>query len=38
MEQSNLFRFSMDNALEMILVFDTQGRIVYTNLSAEKQL
>lgn len=38
MEQSNLFRFSIDNALEIIIVFDTEGTIIYTNLSAERQL
>ena len=36
--ESNLFRFSMDNASEIILIFDTTGRIIYANKSATQQL
>ena len=38
MEQNKLFQFSMDNALEMILIFDGSGRICYANKSAERLL
>lgn len=38
MEQSNLFRFSIDNALEIIIIFDAEGTVIYTNLAAEKKL
>ncbi len=38
MEQRALFQFSMDNALEMIIMFDVGGTIVYANQSAKKQL
>ncbi len=38
MEQKALFQFSMDNALEMIIMFDAGGTIVYANQSAQKQL
>lgn len=38
MEQSGLFQFSIDNALEMILIFDGSGRIVYANQIAGKLL
>lgn len=38
MEQGNLFRYSIDNALEIIIIFDAEGTIIYTNLSAERQL
>lgn len=34
MEQSGLFQFSIDNALEMILVFDECGKIEYANQMA----
>lgn len=34
MEQSGLFQFSIDNALEIILIFDGCGKIVYANQSA----
>lgn len=38
MEQKALFQFSMDNALEMIIIFDASGTIMYANHSAKKQL
>ena len=38
MEQSSLFQFSIDNALEIILIFDADGTIMYANQSAESQL
>lgn len=31
----NLFRFSIDNALEFVIVFDSDGKIVYANQTAE---
>lgn len=37
MEES-LFRFSIENAIEIIIVFNITGRIIYANPSAEKQL
>lgn len=38
MEQKSIFQFTIDNACEMILVFDDQGKILYANQSANKQL
>lgn len=38
MEQGGLFQFSIDNALEIVLIFDGSGRIVYANQSAKRQL
>lgn len=38
MEQEGLFLFSMDNAIEMALVFDVSGNITYANTSAKQQL
>ncbi len=38
MEQSGLFQFSMDNALEIIIIFNEDGIIVYANQSARRQL
>lgn len=38
MEQRDIFQFSMENALEMILIFDDDGRIVYANQSAQQML
>lgn len=38
MNQYSLFRFSIDNAMEMILIFDDSGTILYANQSAGKVL
>ena len=38
MEQSGIFQFSLDNALEMILVFDSEGRFIYANQKAKTLL
>ena len=38
MNQDDLFQFSMDNALEIIIMFDASGTIVYGNQSAKRQL
>ena len=34
MEQNSLFRFSIDNAMEMVFIFDDSGTILYANRSA----
>lgn len=38
MEQSSLFQFSIDNALEIVIVFDESGTIIYANQTAKQQL
>lgn len=38
MGQNGLFQFAIDNALEIILIFDGCGRIVYANQAAKRQL
>ncbi|MBQ7955454.1 MAG: hypothetical protein IJ282_06850 [Lachnospiraceae bacterium] len=38
MEQNGLFQFSIDNALELILVFNDSGIITYANQAAKNQL
>lgn len=38
MERDDIFQFSMDNALEMIIVFNKNGTIIYANKSAEQKL
>lgn len=38
MEQNDLFQFSMDHALELIFVFESNGLITYANLAAKQQL
>ena len=38
MEQHNYFQFTLDNALEMILVFNGEGRIIYANQKAKTLL
>lgn len=38
MEQSRLFQFSIDNALEIILLFGTNGEIIYANQAAKEKL
>ena len=38
MERNALFQFSIDNALEIILIFDENGTIVYSNKTAVQQL
>lgn len=38
MERNALFQFSIDNALEIILIFDESGTIVYSNKMAVQQL
>ena len=38
MNQNSLFQITMDNALEIILIFDVRGKIVYANRAAEKLL
>lgn len=35
MEQDRYFQFPLDNALEMILIFDSEGRIRYANKKAK---
>lgn len=34
MDQNSLFRFSIDNAMEMVFIFDDSGKILYANGSA----
>ncbi len=34
MDQNSLFRFSIDNAMEVILIFDDSGTILYANRAA----
>ena len=36
--QDSIFRFSMDNALEMAFIFENNGKIIYANKSAKQQL
>ncbi len=38
MDQNSLFRFSVDNAIESILIFDDSGTILYANRTAGKAL
>ena len=38
MGQNSLFQFSIDNALEIIVIFDDGGTILYANQSAKEQL
>lgn len=38
MWQKSLFQFSVDNALEMVIMFAEDGRVLYTNKSAQKKL
>jgi len=38
LSQNSLFRFSIDNAMEIILIFDDSGTILYGNRSAEGAL
>lgn len=38
MEQGSYFRFSVDNAIEMVLFFDKEGRILYANDKAKTLL
>lgn len=38
MEQNDLFQFSMDHALEIVLIFGEDGVITYANQSAKRQL
>ena len=38
MNQNSLFRFSIDNAMEIIFIFDDSGTILYANQSAGKAL
>lgn len=38
MEQNSLFRFSVENALEIIMGIDDDGRIVYANRVSKEQL
>ena len=38
MGQNSLFQFSIDNALEMVLIFDDSGTIIYANQSAKDGL
>jgi len=37
-ERNALFQFSIDNVLEIILIFDENGTIVYSNKTAQQQL
>lgn len=38
MIQDSIFQFSMDNALEIALIFENHGKIIYANESAKQQL
>ncbi len=38
MDQNSLFHFSIDNAMEIILIFDDSGTILYANQSAGRAL
>ena len=38
MELAGMFQFSIENALEMVIVFDVSGEILYANPAAEKVL
>ena len=38
MEQNGLFQFSIDNALEIVIIFDDSGTITYANQSANQLL
>ena len=38
MEQNGLFQFSIDNILEILLIFEENGTILYANKMAEEQL
>ena len=38
MDQNSLFRFSIDNAMEIIIIFDDTGTILYGNRSASNAL
>lgn len=38
MEQNNFFKFAIEQTLEMIIVFDESGRILYANPAAENKL
>lgn len=38
MEQSAMFQFSIDNALEIIIIFNDNGKIIYANQSARDDL
>lgn len=38
MERSELFQFSVDNALEIIIIFEDNGRITYANRTAKEKL
>ena len=38
MERRDLLQFSIDNVLEIILIFDGTGTIIYANRTAEQQL
>ena len=38
MERANFFQFTIEQALEMILVFDASGKILYGNAAAENML
>ena len=38
MIRDSIFQFSMDNALEIALIFENSGKIIYANESAKRQL
>lgn len=38
MDQNTLFQFSIDNILEMVLIFDVRGTVIFANQTAEQQL
>lgn len=38
MEHPDLFQFSLDNSLEIVIMFENNGRIVYANQSSKKML
>ena len=38
MTQESIFHFFMDNALEIALLFEKNGKIIYANESAKQQL
>ena len=38
LELNGLFQYSINNALELFIVFDKKGKIVYANRTAEENL
>ena len=38
MKQEDIYQFAMDQALELIILFESDGKIIYANESAKNQL